>query len=369
MRVLAVSTWYPTPAAPTAGVFVQKDTHVLALDHDVVMVHLAPSAAYASAPPDEAESGVRVIRVPFDARYPRLVVSARRRLAELARHADLVHTSAFSTLAAFVPARPGVPWVHTEHWSGISAPESVAWWWRVALPLAGRALAAPDVVVPVCEYLATSVRPFRKGPVMVVPCLVDSPADTVLRPSAAEVLRLVSVGGLVPGKDPLMAVEAVAELRRQGVPTRLTWVGDGPMRGAVIERRDALGLTAEVELAGALPPGGVVARLAEADMFLLPTLHENFCVSAAEALRVGRPVVVGATGGQAEYVDGSVGALVSDQSPAAYAHAVLEVRRRLEGASAEDLARGVRERFSASAVRAGYQAVYARAAEERAERR
>lgn len=362
MKVLAVSTWYPTPAAPVVGVFVRKDVQALAKDHEVTLLHLAPPAAYASAPREERDGAVRVIRVPLQLSRPDHLLAAARAVANHLRDADLLHTMAFSTLIPLGLSRPKVPWVHTEHWSGISVPSSFSPAGPYIIPAIAQLLRRPDVVAPVCEFLARPVRRYRRGPVIVVPCIVDRPEIISPRPAPGPKLRMVSVGGLTPGKDPVLAVETVAELRRRGTAASLTWVGDGPLRAAVADRARILGVSEHVLLTGPLPTHDVFAHLAEADVFVLPTRNENFCVSAAEALANGRPVVVGAFGGQTEYVTESVGRLVQARTPAAYADAVLDVRTHLGGVTAAELGADVRARFSEGAVRADYRSVYDEAA-------
>jgi len=98
---------------------------------------------------------------------------------------------------------------------------------------------------------------------------------------------------------------------------------------------------------------------------LLPTKADNFCVSAAEALVHGRPVVVGATGGQGEYIAPHVGALVAEQTVDAYASTVQRVAAATAGLSAEDIAGTIGDRFSAEAVQRGYTDAYALAVQER----
>ncbi|HEV7148481.1 MAG TPA: glycosyltransferase family 4 protein [Pedococcus sp.] len=365
MKVLAVSTWYPSPAAPTAGVFVRKDCLALALDHEVTVVHLAPRAAYASAPAHETDGSLRVLRLPLDWRRPVQVLRAVRTLAAMSAEVDLVHSMAFSSLIPLALRRPARPWVHTEHWSGISAPWSLPPGLRQVTPRLASLLALPDVVAPVCEFLATAIRPRRGRPTRVVPCIVDRPTPTPARRPVGEVVRLVSVGGLVPGKDPVTAVRTVAELRARGVSCQLTWVGGGPLASEVLEVAEAEGVANLVELVGAVSPQEVARYLAEADVFLLPTRHENFCVSAAEALASGRPVVIGSCGGQAEYVDQRVGELVHEQTPGAYAEAVQNVLLRLAEVPAEEFSNRVEERFSVDTVRRGYHEVYALAQAER----
>lgn len=89
----------------------------------------------------------------------------------------------------------------------------------------------------------------------------------------------------------------------------------------------------------------------------------------AEAIVSGRPVVVGSTGGQGEYIDERVGTTVDVQTAEAYADAVERVLARAEGLSAHVIAATVGDRFEAEQVAAGYQAAYDRAVAVRARRR
>ncbi|MFB8229008.1 glycosyltransferase [Cellulosimicrobium sp. NPDC055967] len=354
MRILVVTAWYPSVDDPATGAFVEKDVLTLAAAHDVEVLHLV-APRLASGDPFSVRGGVVVRQVPMDPARPDHWIRASRAARRLARGFDVVHTMAFPSLLPFLARRPGVPWVHTEHWSGISNPSSLPWAWRAAMPLLGRALARPDAVTAVCEYLARPVGRLRRGPVEVVPCVVEPPDAVVPRPRAG---RLVAVGGLVPGKDPLTAVDALALLAADVPDVSLTWVGDGPLREDVLRRAGERGVADRLRLVGRLPAPRVFAELDRADLFLLPTLRENFCVSAAEALVHGRPVVAGANGGHAEYLDPAVGELVGTQSGAAYARAVCAVLGRTAELSAADVAATVGDRFSAATVRRGYESAY-----------
>jgi glycosyltransferase involved in cell wall biosynthesis len=253
--------------------------------------------------------------------------------------------------------------VHTEHWSGLTTPATLPRSWQLALPVLKQALRRPDVVTAVCGYLADPIRAVRgeRRPTLVVPCIVPVPAELAPRPPRTDELRLVSVGGLIERKDPVLAVETVAELLRRGVPARLTLVGEGDLRERVLARAAALGVADRVRLTGSLDGAGVRAELATADLFFGPTRADNFFVSAAEALVAGRPVVVGATGGQGEYITPEVGELVPVQDASAYADAVVRVAAATADLGAEDIAATIGERFTADAVAAGYAQVYERA--------
>ena len=56
MKVLAVTTWFPSVSAPTSGVFVQRDVELLRREHEVDVLHLHPPGLVG---PEDAGSGVR----------------------------------------------------------------------------------------------------------------------------------------------------------------------------------------------------------------------------------------------------------------------------------------------------------------------
>lgn len=371
MRILAVTTWLPTPASPSTGAFVVRDAQAIAgLGHDVHLVHLVPPSQYAEGLPERDTVGgaagsvgaLPVTRVPMTTSNPGQIARAGRVLRGLAEHADLVHTMAFSSLLPFGFRRPSAPWVHTEHWSGLTAPQTLPRSWHVALPVLKPLLGRPDVATAVCDYLAGPIRDVRGAKLTsVVPCIVPVPDPVPPRPADDRKLRLVSIGGLIERKDPLLAVDTLAELLVRGHDARLTFVGQGPLEGDIRVHAEALDITDRVRLTGSLDRDGVLDQLARAHLFLGPTRGDNFFVSCAEALVAGRPVVVGSTGGQGEYIDPRVGQTVATQNATAYADAVESVVDRTRSLTAQQISDTVGQRFSVSAVAAGYQDAYDRA--------
>ncbi|MDO5079966.1 glycosyltransferase [Buchananella hordeovulneris] len=357
MRIICVTTWFPTETKPGLGAFTVRDLQAIAAQgHEVRVVHLV-SPGVDDGSRELHHAGFPVRRIPMQPTNPLSILRAGRQLRRYLRGADVVHTMAISSLLPFVFTRPRLPWVHTEHWSGLTTPGTLPKWWQALLPAVRQVLRLPQVVTAVCEFLAAPIREIRGArSTAVVPCIVEPLAQVAPTPPPDGVLDLVSVGGLIERKDPLLAVATCAELNRRGLPTRLTWVGDGPLRQATAELAAALGV--EVRLLGSVDLAGVHAALAQADLFFGPTRADNFFVSAAEALVAGRMVVVGATGGQGEYIDPDFGILVAEQDAAAYADALQTMAARLEHTDAAAVAASIGQRFSAATVGAAYSRLY-----------
>lgn len=350
-----VTAWYPSLASPISGVFVRRDAELIATAHDVEVVHLVSPELL--APEDisaDRDAGLRVTRIPMSRSNPLDLRRVWSSLSERIHGADVLHTQAFTTLMPFAGRRVELPWVHSEHWSGIADPSSLTSRGRAVLRVTAPLLRRPDVVTTVSTYLADQVRRHRPGPISVVPSVVP-PATAVPPPHDPGLVRLVAVGGLVSGKDPLLALDTLRELHRRGLPASLTWVGDGALRDSL---EQAARPEDRLSLLGAMDGAGVAAALDAADLFILPTKGETLCLSALEAITHGRPVVIGARGGQRDYVVADNGILVGPRTASAYADAVLSLWGRRDELSPERVAATIGDRFQESRVLTGYEGAY-----------
>lgn len=354
MRILIVTPWFPSADAAESGVFVAREATALAAIHDVSVLHIDANSA-PGAP--LAVPNAQVSRIRLDRRNPRSVLAARARVQRMVAAADVVHTHALPGLLPWLVGRPGRPWVHTEHWSGLPAPETLTRGERVIRNLLRPVLNRPEVVIAECERLATAVRTSRRGRIEIVPCIVPA-TRAVVDPPRTNVLRIAAVGGLIPRKGPHLAVDAIKELRDRNVSAHLTWVGGGPLRAELDARIEREGLADIVTFSGPLRPDDVGRVLDSADIFILPTQGDNFCVVTAEALVHGRPIVSGANTGAVDYTPQSVGAFVRQQSGSAYADALLSVAERTRDVRAQQIADAVRERFRPETVAARLTTIY-----------
>jgi glycosyltransferase involved in cell wall biosynthesis len=134
---------------------------------------------------------------------------------------------------------------------------------------------------------------------------------------------VVWCGRLAKEKDPLAAVDAVAEAARS-TPVRLLFVGDGPLADRTSSRAQELGIEASVALAG--PVRDALPYLARADAVLLTSRREALPTVLVEALAVGTRVVATdcETGPRHILRDGALGRLVPVGDPKLIAEGLLD---------------------------------------------
>jgi glycosyltransferase involved in cell wall biosynthesis len=162
------------------------------------------------------------------------------------------------------------------------------------------------------------------------PTLVAA-ADVVDGPTERDWTRrveLLTVGRIDPEKNPLLLVEAIAELERRR-PGRfvLRWIGIGPMAADVERRAEELAVADSIELVGYVPYGPqLLDAYRNAHAFVHVSLTEGVPQVLAEALASGAPVVATDVGGvRAALDDGAAGLLV----PPADVHALVAAVLRL----------------------------------------
>jgi glycosyltransferase involved in cell wall biosynthesis len=126
-------------------------------------------------------------------------------------------------------------------------------------------------------------------------------------------VRILSVGAVVPRKGYDLLVRALAELR--DLPWRLTIAGDRDRHPQAVADLDRL--IAQAELSDRIACPGAVAseRLdafyRETDIFVQASWFEGYGMALAEALAYGLPVVATTTGAAARNVRGEAGLIVA----------------------------------------------------------
>ena len=148
---------------------------------------------------------------------------------------------------------------------------------------------------------------------------------------------VVSVGRLIPEKQAVSVVGAIA-LSRKAIPgLRAKILGDGPELARVREAIRRAGLTDEVDAPGRTTDAAVGRALADAFCLVSASRREGYGLVIVEAAARGTPSVVGLAPDNAavELIqDGVNGIVVRDTSPEALAEGIVEVHRRSSALSA-----------------------------------
>jgi L-malate glycosyltransferase len=138
------------------------------------------------------------------------------------------------------------------------------------------------------------------GKVAVVPNGLDLQAYPDRAPRAL-LRRVICVANLRPEKGHDVLIDAAAEVLRRFPDAQFEMVGHGGERPALEARAAALGVAHAVSFLG--HRDDIPARLAAADIFVLPSRSEAFPNAVLEAMASALPVVASSVGGILELVE------------------------------------------------------------------
>jgi glycosyltransferase involved in cell wall biosynthesis len=163
---------------------------------------------------------------------------------------------------------------------------------------------------------------------VVVPILVD-PSSLAVEPDPSvvrsETPTWLFVGRLAPNKAQHDIVKALAAYRRfHSVDARLVLVGGGTddAYGRTLTRFvHALGLDDAVVMTGSVTPAQLAAYYESADVFVVLSEHEGFCVPLLEAMHHGVPIVAYASSAVPETL-AAAGIVLAEKNPCLVAAAI-----------------------------------------------
>jgi glycosyltransferase involved in cell wall biosynthesis len=350
VRILFVSTIYPTPVEPGKGVFNRNLIRALATIHKAVVI--APIPWTVDLPWQQRLTG-------FDADRSRMQDGVR------------VHHPRYYYVPRLLGNRAG--WFY---WRSVRAtverifasftPELVLGYWaypdgavavRVARATRGQSaiivggsdvltetrsgprrrrvaetLRSADKVLAVSADLRNRVVELGVAPGR--SCLWRQGVETDLfRPGDRAAARhrlglpddepiLLWVGRMVPVKGLDVLVRACSGLKEKKVGFRLVLVGDGPLRPGLEEVCRRAGIAESVTFAGMRGHKEVADWYRAADLTVLPSRSEGLPNVLRESVSCGTPFVASRVGGIAEIADGTLDRLVPPEDPAALADAI-----------------------------------------------
>jgi glycosyltransferase involved in cell wall biosynthesis len=357
LRLLTLSSLFPSCARPRHGIFVETRLRHLVEDYGVDARVVSPVpwfpsrapvfgryAALAATPREEMRIDGRItVAYPRYLMLPRIGVARQpeRVAAAAARIVDGWQQSGWrpslidahylypdGVAAALLARRLGLPYLVTARGTDVNV--------LAHLPGPGRriraALDGAAAIVTVSESLrqslialgiaAARVNTLRNG--VDLRLFVAHPRDAARRRLglSEDVPWLAWVGNLVAEKDPELAVRTLQALPRH----RLAIVGEGPLHAPLRARIDALGLAARVRMLPAMPQSELAWLYSAADALLLTSQREGWPNVVLEALACGVPVVAVDVGAVREILgDSCAGRIAAERSAAVLSNAVREL--------------------------------------------
>jgi glycosyltransferase involved in cell wall biosynthesis len=164
------------------------------------------------------------------------------------------------------------------------------------------------------------LRPDREIPIVSVAAIAEERMDEIeahARPERAvgTPLKLFAGGNMIASKGLILAIEALALVRDQGIDFHYLIAGGGPDEGRAKARVRRLGLAGRVEFHPGFKGGEYLERLGESDVYFLPSFREAAGLTMIEAMLAGCVPVVGKISAPGEIVTSDCGVAVPVKTP------------------------------------------------------
>lgn len=380
-KILILASWYPTDTSPVNGIFIQEQARALSREHEVVV--LAPrligwreiiKGRIGQRSQVEDDAGIMVYRervlslmprAPALA-YPRWVRAARKSLRMVLRtlgKPDLIHAHVVlpgGWAAVTLGKEFDIPVVLTEHSSPFASHLRTAQQRRWVKETLSRV----NATIAVSPSLAKQVVDFQKDvTINVIGELVKTdffvPTQTRPKDALQKKTQFLSIALLSKQKGLSYLLHAAKLLIERGITAfELTIGGDGVERPALEHLSQSLGLIKQCSFVGLLNQDEVRKWMQRCDVFIMPSLHETFCIVLGEAMACGKPVIATRCGGPEFVVTSETGVLVDVANPEALANAMSDfILGRMKYEPAQ-LRQSVVSRFGEEAFLRNVSAVY-----------
>jgi glycosyltransferase involved in cell wall biosynthesis len=292
LRILFVTQMWPSPKNPDLGSFLvplKRELEAIGHEADVVAISRrgGPPTKYARL---SAEAAAGALRTRPDVIFAHFLFPA----------------GAAGALASLVSRAPLVVMAHGQDVANLGRIRGV-------LAATRGVVAHASALIANSRWLASRLAeriPAAAAKLEVADCGVDL---ETFRPRPAAAARralgwegdgpaFVCVGSLIERKNTVRLADAFQRFGRG----RLAFVGDGPLRSELVERR-------KVRVTGRIPQAQVPAWIAAADVLCQPSLIEPFGQATLEGMAMERSVVATGVGGPPEFVTPEAGVLVDPE--------------------------------------------------------
>jgi glycosyltransferase involved in cell wall biosynthesis len=369
-QVLLITAWYPTTRRPTDALFIREFAHAIQQYDDVIVMHAKPGATQNLGKlwtlneinDDEITEGIPTYEVLHQAPlsqhstyffYPWSVLQACRQLSRRGIRPDLIHVHVHK---AAVPAMVvskfyRVPTVITEHSTYFSRQKLT----NLHTLLTRITFHHADIVLPVSHALQHNIEAHGiRARFKVVPNIVDTTLfylDTQ-KQFTNTTKRLLTIGTMDRShkKGLPYLLKALAQLIEERRDWHLDIIGDGDARVEYETMVSTFDLQLNVTFWGFQNKSVVAEMMRQADLLIVPSLHETFSVVAAEALAAGVPVLATRCGGPEEFIGKEHGMLVDPGDEHALYQGLREILRNLEMYNHHEIAGYAAENFSRKVI-------------------
>lgn len=286
-------------------------------------------------PREETTNGIQIIRIPslrkeafrasFITMLAYVLCGIWAGIKQIRKNQpDIIHAHfavPSGALAWILSTLTNTPYILTAHLGDVpgGVPEKTDKWFRWIKPFTNPIWKRAKVVVAVSVYTRSLALQHYPVKIQVIPNGVGISQKTLSEINTP--IQIIFAGRMVYQKNPLMIVQALAQLK--DLDWHCTMLGDGPLFDDVKKEIEKYHLQTHFTLFGWVMPEDVLNQFSQSDILFMPSLSEGLPVTGVQALANGLAFVVSDIGGFADLVDENKnGFLIDTQNTNGYVQAL-----------------------------------------------
>lgn len=332
MKVLFVSSWYPTPENPNYGIFIQE--HAKAIQSTSNEIHVFAVVVLRSKAFLDItfrqyvdDWGIRTSELILYSRFRDLIyhlVPLQNWMANyyfkkhIAAHftPDIIHSNVIfpaGMLGDYFARKYRKPHIISEHWSKIGDLLNK----RFLSSMAKSSYLRANKILPVSAFLRNRMMQLipnlSSDSFTIIPNVIESDLFTYqVKQSSEDEIHFCAIATWaskrVPDKKPEFFMNALNTLQQKtSKRIKLTMVGGGNRVMELKNKSEAMDI--EIDFVGHQTKKAIVDILHNSDFFIHASRIETFGVVIVEALMTGTPVICSNVGALPELVDDASGVL------------------------------------------------------------
>lgn len=314
LRVLFLSSWFPTRIIPTLGNFVQRHAEAVALKHHVTVLVIQKDVALSTFEiQDETNKKVRIIRV----YYPQGNIIFQKRKAlkkgiEYLRdsggfHFDIAQLNMVwkeGWQAVYLKKKYNIPFVISDNWTGYHIDQRAPLPWHIRFYMTWVANQA-ELLLPVTKHLEKAMKRLGfKKPALIVPNVVHTDIFSLNENNIQDsCIRFIHISHLDNNHKNIIGIlRAWKTFSDQQENVHLEIGGDGSIE-KLQSWIDETGIKPEsISTFGCLTSNEVAFKMQTKDALVLFSNYENLPLVIIEAMACGLQVIATNVGGVAEHI-------------------------------------------------------------------
>lgn len=348
-HILFISSWYPNRNNPTHGIFNKAFAEAAALYNTISVLHVCSDEHLATdfEIVEQQQGPITTVTVYYrkvTSGIPLFSLFKKRqrvlqsfdlgfeRLTNIAGQPDLIQLNVVMPSGIgllHLSKKHKLPYVVNEGWTGYYA-EDGSYRGFLLKYYTGKVLAGARRIMPVSDRLKLAMLAHGlKGEYRIVPNVVDTsffvPRE-VEQQTANIFLHISTLDDRQ--KNVSGIIRAFANALKKNAALKLVIVGEGPDSKALQKLGEQLKVAGNIIFCGKLTGEHLVSKINECDALVMFSNYETFCLTVAEALACGKPVITSRAGGLTDQITNSLGISVNIKDEIALSDALVDFKNR-----------------------------------------